>query len=357
MPVTPAVRRPAFLTFLAAMSNFAGVITTAAAIAWALWENEAELTAGEARLAGLIAACGLTAIVASHGLLRLRSDARSLQLIYSSVWLVGWAVAGLQSATPRLVAAMTPGAILAAASVVYLSREPIGRFFATAPLESKPRRGLLIGDAIAILFLLLFIFPNLRGFRKESTPQPATTPEAVFDVATELYRADRFAEAVPLFQQFLRVRKDHGLAHSRLGLSLARLERYDEAVTILKRAGELDPADYQSRNNLALTYGRMGKPELGIEPAREAARLKGDDPIVQNTLGYVLLESGRARDAIAPLEMVVRTQPQSVEGRWNLARAYQQTGQRRRARAEVAALRAFDAKSADELDAELRKTP
>lgn len=48
---------------------------------------------------------------------------RSLQLTLSSIWLVVWALAALRES--RLVAAMTPGAILAAASVVYLSRESV----------------------------------------------------------------------------------------------------------------------------------------------------------------------------------------------------------------------------------------
>lgn len=70
-----AVCRPRFLTFLAALSNLLGVVTVAAALAWAISEREIYLTANEARLGGLIAACGVVGIIASNGLFRLRSDA------------------------------------------------------------------------------------------------------------------------------------------------------------------------------------------------------------------------------------------------------------------------------------------
>ncbi|HUP44090.1 MAG TPA: tetratricopeptide repeat protein, partial [Thermoanaerobaculia bacterium] len=186
-------------------------------------------------------------------------------------------------------------------------------------------------------------------------PQIADGSEATFEKATMLYRADRFVEAIPLFEQFVRARPDHALAQARLGLSLSQVERYEESVAVLQRANELDPTDYQSRNNLALVYEKLGRAELGVAPAREAAALQPGEPLVQNTLGLVLMKAGHLPEAIEHLETAARLQPKLVAAHYNLALAYTEAGRHDRAQRALATLRSLDATTASQLEAELRE--
>ncbi len=167
--------------------------------------------------------------------------------------------------------------------------------------------------------------------RADSVPPTATTtdPKALFDQATSLYRADRFSEAVPLFEQYLRTNPNDALAHARIGICLGQLGRLEESIPYLQKAIAADPTDYQSRSNLGLVYEKLKRPEEGVEWVRAAAKIKPDDPDVLNNLGWVLLQAGRSAEAVSVFERAVRLAPSVKLYRENLARAKKDAGRRR----------------------------
>ena len=115
-----------------------------------------------------------------------------------------------------------------------------------------------------------------------------------FDRATRLYRADHYAEAVPLFEEHLRAHPNDALANARLGICLGEMKRLDEAIPYFKKAIELDATDYQSRSNLAVAYTRLGRAQEGVRWAREAAKIRPDDPGVRRNLEFVLSEARKS---------------------------------------------------------------
>jgi Flp pilus assembly protein TadD len=150
--------------------------------------------------------------------------------------------------------------------------------------------------------------------------EPAAGASA-FDKATALYRANRYADAVPLFAEHLRSHPDDALANARIGMSLAALGRLEEAIPYLLQACTLDGADYQSRGNLALVYEKLGRPDEGIVWARQSDQIKPNDPQILNNLGWVLLRAGHREEAVSIFERAVKLAPDEPRYRENLRQA------------------------------------
>ena len=77
--------------------------------------------------------------------------------------------------------------------------------------------------------------------------------------ATLAARTHRLALAVALYQDLLREQPGHVEALANLGLSLQKLQRYEEAVVHLRQAVALRPGHANSHLNLGLTYQSLGR--------------------------------------------------------------------------------------------------
>jgi tetratricopeptide (TPR) repeat protein len=146
-------------------------------------------------------------------------------------------------------------------------------------------------------------------------------PKTLFEQATAIYRSNRYDEAIPMFEQYLRSNPNDALANARIGMSLGQVGRLQESIPYLKRAIAGDPIDYQSPSNLGLVYEKLGKPEEGIEWERKADTIKPNEPAVLNNLGFVLMRSGHNAEAVTVLQRAVRLAPNEKLYRENLAQA------------------------------------
>jgi Flp pilus assembly protein TadD len=304
--------RPPLLTLLALAANLGGLAYITGAVI--LWRNSPVLDQQASLLLWSLGAFGALEVLASFGLLRLDSSGRTLQLIVSFVALVGCCIAAVSWWKDPRIAWLTftavPGAILALASLAYLSTADVAAAFNdTDQASSSPALAIL--DAIALAAVLLTHLPS---------PAPKD-PAALFKRATSLYWANDYRHAIPMFEQYLHERPNDALAYARLGSSYANSDRFADAVAPLERAIALDKTDFQSRSNLGLVYERLGKPELGITPARESVALHPGDARVQNNCGLVLLAAHRPAEAAGRFEEAVRLAPKDPDYRNNLARA------------------------------------
>jgi adenylate cyclase len=109
----------------------------------------------------------------------------------------------------------------------------------------------------------------------------------------------------------------------------AALERYDESISLLQRAQELDPL--ARRCDAATMLLRAGRVEEAIRRAESAVEL---DPVDRAcaTLGWAYFLSGRHDEALAQLERAASTSPASTIWLAQLGQAYAMTGDRARAR-------------------------
>ncbi len=118
--------------------------------------------------------------------------------------------------------------------------------------------------------------------------------------------------------------------HDHYGWLCSALERWDDALRLVKEAGELDPLSHPS--DLASTLLRAGR----IPEAQEAAeRVIAFEPTLargHSVLGWAHLASGRPDEGLAALERAVTLSPESTMFLGQLGQAYAVAGREARAR-------------------------
>lgn len=98
-----------------------------------------------------------------------------------------------------------------------------------------------------------------------------------------------------------------------LGLCLQQLEMHEEALGAYQRVIRDLPTDTVSLNNAAfLLADVLGKPQDALPLARRAATESPDDPLVLDTLGWVLFQSGDADQAYMTLQRSYEAAPSAV---------------------------------------------
>ncbi len=113
-------------------------------------------------------------------------------------------------------------------------------------------------------------------------------------------------------------------AYDLYGRMCAGLGRYDEALTLQRRAQELDPLAH--RVDVATTLLRAGRFDEAAEGARRAAALDPDQSRAHATLGWALLGQGRAAEGIAALERAAALAPDDTQWLAQLGQAYAVVG-------------------------------
>jgi tetratricopeptide (TPR) repeat protein len=179
---------------------------------------------------------------------------------------------------------------------------------------------------------------------------PQLTP-VLFNLGVAHYRAGQFSNAVETFNRYLTASPDAWQARQLLGLALVELGRDEEAAPHLEFALKANPPDQQDVSlvfGLGLVYLRLNRPELkamidrlsataagepfafllkgqgyladsdyqhACESLEAAAKLSGDLPRLQFSLGVAYLRVGRNQDAILAFERELRRLPRDY---WTL---------------------------------------
>jgi serine/threonine-protein kinase len=108
------------------------------------------------------------------------------------------------------------------------------------------------------------------------------------------------------------------------------LERYDEALVLVQRAQELDPARH--RADLATTFLRAGRFEEALEAALHCVDFEPELARGRATLGWAYLKNGLPDEGLAQLEKAVALAPDNALFLAQLGEAYGLLGKRGEAR-------------------------
>jgi tetratricopeptide (TPR) repeat protein len=108
------------------------------------------------------------------------------------------------------------------------------------------------------------------------------------------------------------------------------LERYDEAVALVKRAQELDPLMH--RADVATTLIRAGRYEEALEAAHRCIEFEPNYARGRATLGWALLKSGRLEEGLVELERARELAAGNTIFLAQLGEAYALTGRVEQAR-------------------------
>ena len=114
------------------------------------------------------------------------------------------------------------------------------------------------------------------------------------------------------------------------GWLCAAVERYDEALALVKRAQELDPLSH--RADVASTLLRAGRNREALDAALRCTEFEPDYARGLSTLGWAYIKNGRPEEGLAALERAATLAPANTLHLAQLGEAYGLTGKPEQAR-------------------------
>jgi len=211
-------------------------------------------------------------------------------------------------------------------------------------LELKPglyEAGLNLGLSLMRNKDAAAAIPFLRGAMEQKPDQ--FRPRLYLGDA--LFATQQFAQSEAAYRAALDLDSNSAPAELGLGRTLAREKQLADAESHYRKAAALDAAYKDALLELAALYEDNRQFTQAIAIYRQFSA----NPAAQERLGALLLESGRAAEAIPPLEAAVAASPTSAN-RLALAQAY--VKEKQLAKAEPLAALAADA-TPDDLDLRL----
>ena len=173
---------------------------------------------------------------------------------------------------------------------------------------------------------------------------------AEYNLGLALMAGDHDDEALPHFQEAIRIRPGYADAYLNIGVIQAKQGRLADATANFSRVLEFNPAHQEALRNLSLALIRQGKvieaasrleefrqlkpddpegwfltgvlhredPSAAESAYREAIRLRPDYPEAHNNLGILLARQGRLEAAIGHFRETLRIRPDNPEAQRNL---------------------------------------
>ncbi|MGA8442825.1 MAG: tetratricopeptide repeat protein [Candidatus Sulfotelmatobacter sp.] len=150
---------------------------------------------------------------------------------------------------------------------------------------------------------------------------------------------DDYADAIKWLEKAVALDGTNKDAWYYLGRSYYTKSRLNEARKAYLTVLDLDPRDARAENNLGLIFESSGQPAAALEAYRkaivwqEASPHPSEQPYVN--LGNLLMEQGRAAEAIEPLKKAVTLAPDSTFCHMKLGVYYRKIGRRDEALREL----------------------
>jgi Tfp pilus assembly protein PilF/peroxiredoxin len=167
---------------------------------------------------------------------------------------------------------------------------------------------------------------------------PDTLPNAWNNLGLLATREGRTADAIPYFEEALRLSPDHLIALENLGNAYRQQKRWDEARKVLERAVAVGPQDPEANYSLGMVFAQLDDSDRAYDYLQRALKLRPAYPEALNNLGVLYLRTRRGDEAVASFEECIRVAPAFDQSYLNLARVYTIEGTPDKARAVLLAL-------------------
>jgi tetratricopeptide (TPR) repeat protein len=194
------------------------------------------------------------------------------------------------------------------------------------------QRRQVVGSALWVLLLAWCMTVYTSFWVRPGNP---TTPLIKsIQLAEALMMQGKLDEAIPQYQEAVRLKPDDADLHNNLGTALGRTGQVDEAIRQYEEALRLEPDHAEAHNNLGTALGRTGQVDEAIRQLREAVRLNqqtapferaGADAL--DNLGIALAMKGQIAEAIRQFQAALRLKPNDFAAHYNLGRALDLEGQ------------------------------
>lgn len=194
----------------------------------------------------------------------------------------------------------------------------------------------------------------LMGQRKAALALPAFEQALAFSKTSELViktaNAQRLSgnpdAAAKRLAAWLQQHPDDLRVQLFIAETLGADKQYKQAAAQLDAIVKREPKNVVALNNLALAYQKAGDPRAQ-QAAEQAYALAKDQPVIMDTLGWILVDQGDGARAVKILREALAKAPEARDIRYHLAAALFKAGDKPAARREVDQLLAGDTQFAD----------
>ena len=151
---------------------------------------------------------------------------------------------------------------------------------------------------------------------------PDTVGNAWNNLGLLATREGRTDEAIPYFQEALKLNPDHLIALENLGNAYRQQKNWDEARKSLERAVAVGPQDAEANYSLGMVFAQLNDTDRAYEYLQRALKSRPGYPEALNNLGVLYLRTGQRDQAVESFEECIRVAPAFDQSYMNLARVY-----------------------------------
>lgn len=148
---------------------------------------------------------------------------------------------------------------------------------------------------------------------------PAPFARLLRDAAALKLKRGASAEALLLVEQALKQEQESPDLHNMHGMILARLHRFDDAISAYHRAITHAPAQAELYNNLGTALRKSGRNREACDAYTEAHRLKADHPSIFLNYAMALSEINKLAESLTALDELIALKPDYVDAHYNRA--------------------------------------
>jgi tetratricopeptide (TPR) repeat protein len=133
-------------------------------------------------------------------------------------------------------------------------------------------------------------------------------------------------EAVPHFQQALRIKPDFAEAHVNWGNAVAMLGQFEESIVHYQEALRFNPNSAETYNNWGNSLRALGRPQEALAHYHQALQLWPNYPQAYNNRGVALQAMGRREEALVAYQEALRMNPDYADAQYNCGLILQGAG-------------------------------
>jgi putative PEP-CTERM system TPR-repeat lipoprotein len=170
-------------------------------------------------------------------------------------------------------------------------------------------------------------------------------PELLFKLSNALHAANRAPEASALVANWRKEHPDEPMGLMYAAEQNIAAKQYKAAIGQLEAVLAKLPDNVLALNNLAWSY-QQDKDKRALATAEKAQQLAGENPVIMDTLGWILLEQNQLERAVPMLKKASELAPKASDIRGHYAAALWKKGDKAGARKELQAAMAGDARFA-----------
>ena len=138
---------------------------------------------------------------------------------------------------------------------------------------------------------------------------PARTKEEWFKIGNDLYKLERYEEAITAYDQAIRLDPGDALSYHGKGDVLNELERYEEAITAYDQVIRLDPNFVNAYHGKGRTLCNLGYYEEALITCDQVIRLDTNNALAYSNKGMALYKLERYEEAITAYDQAIRLDP------------------------------------------------